>query len=112
MTSAIRDGLIAAGWTSAPPREGAAWRVVRQRAGDRVVAEQRDGGPLWLVADQPGDRRVLGIEPTASAREVVAAIVAVQDSFSVGDYFGAYGDLGAIGDVAIIAWEQFDPAWG
>jgi hypothetical protein len=111
MASSIVDELVAAGWKPAEPRPGGRQRAEHaRRGGSRVVAEQR-GDSLWLVIDEPSDRRVLGIEPAAEPAEVAAAIVALQDTVSIASYFSAYGDLGAVGAVSIIAWEQFDPDW-
>jgi hypothetical protein len=107
----VIEGLVAAGWQREPPRPGAEQRVVHARAdGSRLVVETRDEG-LWLVIDEPGDRRVLGLQPTAPQAAVAQAIVVLQDTASIASYFSAYGALGDVGEVSIIAWEQFDPGW-
>jgi hypothetical protein len=111
MNDAIFAALARAGWTAEAPRPGADVRLALTRAdGSRLVIERR-GDVLWLVIDEPGERRVLGIRPTAAPAAVAAAIVALQGSLSVGSYLMAYGELGEIGDVSIIAWEQLDPQW-
>ena len=107
----IVEALLAAGWQPEAPRPGADRRAAHSRLdGSRLVVETREDG-LWLVIDEPGERRVLGIEPSVAAAEVAAAIVAIQDTLSVASYLEAYGALGAIGDVSIVAWEQFDAGW-
>jgi hypothetical protein len=111
MSDPIVLGLVRAGWVERPPRPGATARVEHARGdGSRIVVEARADN-LWFVIDEPADRRVLGLEPSSPPDEVVAAIVALADTASLDDYFSAYGDLGAVGSVAIIAWEQFDPDW-
>jgi len=111
MSSKIVDDLIAAGWTREQPRPGAEERVVHPRAnGSRIVVETRDEG-LWFVIDERNDRRVLGIQPSAPVEAVTRKIIELADTAAIGNYFSVYGDLGDVGEVAIIAWEQFDPDW-
>jgi hypothetical protein len=111
MADPLFDALISAGWIAESPRPKSEARVARaRRDGSRLVVERR-GERLWIVIDEPGERRVLGLEPTAALADVAAAIVALQDTLSVGSYLMAYGELGSVGGVSIIAWEQFDPDW-
>ena len=94
----IVDALVKAGWQA----EGA--RAVYARRGSRLVVEPRE--MLWLVIDEADDRRAIGIEPTVAPEAVAKEIVRLQDSLSIDSYLAAYGELGAIGDISIVAWEQ------
>src|SRR5690349_7487505 len=99
----VIDELVKLGWR----RDGA--RAIHARTGSRLVVENRE--VLWLVIDEAADRRVLGIQPVIAPAAVAKAIVRLQDELSIDSYLSAYGELGDVGDISIIAWEQFEPGW-
>jgi hypothetical protein len=99
----VIDELVKLGWR----REGA--RAVHTRTGSRLVVEARE--LLWLVIDEAADRRVLGIQPVIAPTAVAKAIARLQDELSIESYLHAYGELGDVGDISIVAWEQFAPDW-
>jgi hypothetical protein len=103
--------LAARGWLPRPPTRAATSRVAYPRNdGSELLLERRDDN-LWLWVIERDDKRCFEIDPSGAFDVLLDKVVAIQDELTVDTYLAHYLDLSALGEISIVAWEQYEPAY-
>jgi hypothetical protein len=111
--SIVLGTLTANGWDAEPTRFPAKVdaRVSYTRPGTRLVLEHhaaRQQLLLWIEAGE--ERRAIALTYGHRLDDVLAKLIALQETLSLETYLQQYGQLSLVCGTSIVAWEQFETA--